>query len=128
MSTDSNPSTRNIDSVSASAEAPGSTDTTLATDVTNSASPNEAAVEPTAANSEAKGEPSGAIKASDVPKMRFNAFNLSPELLRAIDDLGFEYCSPIQAQSLPLSLAGYDVLGKAQTGTGKTAAFAVPIL
>lgn len=60
--------------------------------------------------------------------MRFHELNLVEPLLRAIDDLGFEYCSPIQAQSLPLSLAGHDVLGKAQTGTGKTAAFLIRVI
>ncbi len=45
--------------------------------------------------------------------------------MRAIYDVGFRYCSPIQAQSLPHTLAGHDVLGKAQTGTGKTAAFLI---
>jgi ATP-dependent RNA helicase RhlB len=59
---------------------------------------------------------------------RFQDFGLEPRLLRAIVDLGFEKCSPIQAQSLPLSLAGHDVLGKAQTGTGKTAAFLVCVI
>ncbi len=69
---------------------------------------------------------------SDIPpvegKTRFIDFNLAPELQRAIADLGFQYCSPIQAQSLPFSLAGHDVLGKAQTGTGNTAAFLVCVV
>lgn len=47
--------------------------------------------------------------------------------MHAIADLGFQYCSPIQAQSLPHTLAGHDVVGKAQTGTGKTAAFLITI-
>ncbi len=50
------------------------------------------------------------------------------EILHAIADLGFEYCSPIQARSLPVSLRGNDVVGKAQTGTGKTAAFLITII
>lgn len=62
------------------------------------------------------------------PKIRFQDLNLAPELLKAIEDLGFEHCSPIQAESLPYSLAGHDVLGKAQTGTGKTAAFLVRVI
>lgn len=61
-------------------------------------------------------------------KVPFSALNLVSELQKAIDDLGFEHCSPIQAQSLPYSLAGHDVLGKAQTGTGKTAAFLVRVI
>lgn len=70
----------------------------------------------------------GEVEAVPAVKRRFQEFGLEPELLRAIDDLGFEFCSPIQAQSLPLSLAGHDVLGKAQTGTGKTAAFLIRVI
>lgn len=56
-------------------------------------------------------------------KTRFHDLGLPVELMHGIADLGFEYCSPIQAQSLPLTLNGHDMVGKAQTGTGKTAAF-----
>lgn len=56
-------------------------------------------------------------------KVRFHDFDLEPSLMRGIFELGFKYCSPIQAQSLPYALQGRDVVGKAQTGTGKTAAF-----
>ncbi len=56
-------------------------------------------------------------------KTRFHDLDLPDELMHAIADLGFEYCSPIQAQVLPHTLDGYDAVGKAQTGTGKTAAF-----
>lgn len=62
------------------------------------------------------------------PKVPFSTFNLEPALERAIADLGFEFCTPIQAQSLRYSLRGYDVTGKAQTGTGKTAAFLITII
>ncbi|MHC4261315.1 MAG: DEAD/DEAH box helicase [Planctomycetota bacterium] len=58
----------------------------------------------------------------------FDAFDLRPELLRAVRAAGFETPRPIQAQALPPALRGRDVLGLAQTGTGKTAAFALPIL
>lgn len=61
-------------------------------------------------------------------KTRFHDFDLQPELMHAIADLGFKYCSPIQAQSLPYALQGKDVVGKAQTGTGKTAAFLAAII
>jgi len=61
-------------------------------------------------------------------KVRFHDFNLEPDLMHAIADLGFEYCSPIQGQSLPFALKGRDVVGKAQTGTGKTAAFLTAII
>ncbi len=56
-------------------------------------------------------------------KVRFHDLDLPLELMRAIADLGFEYCSSIQAEVLPHTLDGYDAVGKAQTGTGKTAAF-----
>lgn len=61
-------------------------------------------------------------------KTRFHDLGLAEELMHAIADLGFEYCSPIQAQSLPNTLTGHDMLGKAQTGTGKTAAFLTAII
>ncbi|HSC68358.1 MAG TPA: ATP-dependent RNA helicase RhlB [Cellvibrio sp.] len=61
-------------------------------------------------------------------KARFHDFDLAPQLMRGIADLGFKYCSPIQAQSLPYALQGKDVVGKAQTGTGKTAAFLTAII
>src|SRR5712671_492634 len=56
----------------------------------------------------------------------FSELGLSAELLKAIDKLGFEQASPIQAEAIPVLLAGHDVVGQSQTGSGKTAAFAVP--
>ncbi|MDX9868095.1 MAG: DEAD/DEAH box helicase [Kiritimatiellia bacterium] len=61
-------------------------------------------------------------------KKRFQDFDLPGEILHAVADLGFQYCTPIQALSLEHALAGKNVAGKAQTGTGKTAAFLVAIL
>ncbi len=61
-------------------------------------------------------------------KTRFEDLNLSLEIMHAVADLGFSYCSPIQAQSLPHALQGKDIVGKAQTGTGKTAAFLTAII
>lgn len=61
-------------------------------------------------------------------KSRFQDLGLEPEIMHAVADLGFSYCSPIQAQSLPHALQGKDVVGKAQTGTGKTAAFLTTII
>ncbi len=58
----------------------------------------------------------------------FSELNLIPSVLKALDDVGYETPSPIQAQIIPYVLDGRDVLGQAQTGTGKTAAFALPIL
>lgn len=61
-------------------------------------------------------------------KTRFQDLNLPADILHAIADLNFRYCTPIQAGILPLTLAGKDMAGKAQTGTGKTAAFLLGIL
>ncbi|MDR2891877.1 MAG: DEAD/DEAH box helicase [Deltaproteobacteria bacterium] len=60
--------------------------------------------------------------------IHFEDLGLSKELLKGVTDLGFEEPSPIQAQAIPFILAGRDVVGQAQTGTGKTAAFGLPIL
>jgi len=59
---------------------------------------------------------------------RFDEFDLHAEVLAGLNDAGFEYCTPIQAQTLPVSLTGRDIAGQAQTGTGKTAAFLVTLL
>ena len=58
----------------------------------------------------------------------FGAIELSRKLLLAVNDMGFEEPSPIQAQTIPLVLEGHDVIGQAQTGTGKTAAFGIPTI
>ena len=58
----------------------------------------------------------------------FDQLALSTPILEILDEVGYETPSPIQAQTIPLLLEGRDVLGQAQTGTGKTAAFALPIL
>ncbi len=58
----------------------------------------------------------------------FNQLALSKPILKALDQVGYEIPSPIQAQTIPLLLEGRDVIGQAQTGTGKTAAFALPFL
>lgn len=60
--------------------------------------------------------------------MQFSEFGLAPELLRAIGEQGYTTPTPIQAQAIPHVLAGYDLEALAQTGTGKTAAFVLPIL
>src|SRR5687767_87086 len=60
--------------------------------------------------------------------LTFRELNLGEPLLKALADVGYEAPSPIQAQTIPHMLEGRDVLGMAQTGTGKTAAFALPIL
>ena len=57
----------------------------------------------------------------------FSDFGLAPELMQGIEDAGFSKCTPIQAETLPVALAGKDVAGQAQTGTGKTAAFLIAV-
>lgn len=60
--------------------------------------------------------------------MSFQSFNLIPELQRAVADLGHTTPTPIQSQAIPVILNGFDVIGLAQTGTGKTASFTLPLL
>src|SRR6202171_407838 len=60
--------------------------------------------------------------------MDFSALGLSPELFRAVSDAGYTTPPPIQQQAIPYVTAGRDVLGCAQTGTGKTAGFALPMI
>ncbi|WP_022824770.1 DEAD/DEAH box helicase [Hymenobacter norwichensis] len=61
-------------------------------------------------------------------KVRFEALSLSEEMQRAITEVGYEEASPIQAAAIPVLLEGRDVIGQAQTGTGKTAAFSIPAI
>ncbi|MEI8284780.1 MAG: DEAD/DEAH box helicase [bacterium] len=61
-------------------------------------------------------------------KKTFAELGVSPEILKAISDLGFEEPSPIQASAIPVLLEGHDVVGQSQTGSGKTAAFAIPAI
>ena len=61
-------------------------------------------------------------------KSSFKEMDLSKPVLQALDRIGYEAPTPIQAQMIPYVLEGKDVVGQAQTGTGKTAAFALPIL
>jgi ATP-dependent RNA helicase DeaD len=60
--------------------------------------------------------------------VEFTDFNLHPALTQALSELGYTTPTPIQSGMIPLMLTGVDVIGQAQTGTGKTAAFALPIL
>ncbi len=67
-------------------------------------------------------------KPEQEPALPFKALNLRPELQLGVDSLGFEATTPIQALTLPHALQGRDVIGKAQTGTGKTAAFLITVI
>ena len=61
-------------------------------------------------------------------KMKFEELDIRPEIFRAVQDMGFEEATPIQAQAIPVVMTGVDMIGQAQTGTGKTAAFGIPLL
>jgi superfamily II DNA/RNA helicase len=78
-------------------------------------------------SAEAQHEATLAAEAAAAP-MEFSALNLAPVLNRAILDSGYTRMTPIQAKAIPIVLAGRDVMGAAQTGTGKTAAFSLPLL
>jgi len=60
--------------------------------------------------------------------IKFDELGLTPQILRGIKEMGFEEATPIQAQAIPVVMSGQDVIGQAQTGTGKTAAFGIPML
>ena len=62
------------------------------------------------------------------PSVRFDDLSLAEPILKVVREVGYETPSPIQAESIPLLLEGHDLIGQAQTGTGKTAAFALPLL
>lgn len=60
--------------------------------------------------------------------VRFDELDLNPKILRGIREMGFEEATPIQSKAIPVGLEGVDLIGQAQTGTGKTAAFGIPLL
>lgn len=60
--------------------------------------------------------------------MKFDEFDLNPSVLDALDAMGFDECTPIQEQAIPVVLEGNDLIGIAQTGTGKTAAYLLPVI
>ncbi len=66
--------------------------------------------------------------AAQLPSVKFDQLGLAPKLLKALHEEGYRHPTPIQQQAIPVALSGRDILGCAQTGTGKTAAFALPIL
>ncbi|SFD85699.1 DEAD/DEAH box helicase [Massilia yuzhufengensis] len=68
------------------------------------------------------------VAADETPTVRFADLGLAPEILRALTDQGYVHPTPIQAKAIPLVLQGRDVMGAAQTGTGKTAGFSLPII
>ena len=80
---------------------------------------------PTEASSEATGLDQ---LAESVQSVTFEELGLAPELLAAVRDAGYTSPTPIQREAIPLALNGRDLMGLAQTGTGKTAAFTLPII
>ena len=60
--------------------------------------------------------------------IRFEELGIEPKILRGITDMGFEEATPIQSKAIKVILEGKDIVGQAQTGTGKTAAFGIPML
>ena len=68
-----------------------------------------------------------AAMSTHLTDQRFDQYNLPATLLQGLKDAGFEYCTPIQAETLPVALQGIDIAGQAQTGTGKTMAFLVAV-
>ena len=74
------------------------------------------------------GDSASTPAADAAPEITFADLGLAPELLRAVLDEGYTKPTPIQAQAIPLVIGGQDIMGGAQTGTGKTAAFTLPIL
>lgn len=72
----------------------------------------------------AKGEETG----SEKQRMKYEDAQIDERILRAVKELGFDVMTPIQEQAIPLFMTGQDMIGQAQTGTGKTAAFGIPIL
>lgn len=60
--------------------------------------------------------------------MKFEELQLDERIMKAVTDMGFEEASPIQAKAIPVQMEGLDIIGQAQTGTGKTAAFGIPLL
>lgn len=62
---------------------------------------------------------------TNITDTRFDQFDLDSRIIQGLNDIGFQFCTPIQAESIPIAITGQDVAGEAQTGTGKTAAFMV---
>ena len=103
------------------------TEVTPASQPDADAQPEEAASPDAGADASEQPQPPAEAQVEE-PETGFAALGLEPKILKALKDLGYERPSPIQEQTIPALLEGRDVVGLAQTGTGKTAAFALPIL
>jgi ATP-dependent RNA helicase DeaD len=60
--------------------------------------------------------------------LKFDELNLSREIQKAVEEMGFEEATPIQSEAIPAIMSGKDIIGQAQTGTGKTASFGIPLI
>ena len=67
-------------------------------------------------------------KAESDQKLRYRDSGIDERIIRAVEEMGYDNMTPIQEEAIPVFLSGRDVIGQAQTGTGKTAAFGIPIL
>ena len=76
----------------------------------------------------AKAEVSEETEDKEEKRRRYDESGLDERILRAVSEMGFEYMSPIQEAAIPVMMSGRDIIGQAQTGTGKTAAFGIPVL
>ena len=85
-------------------------------------------IKPVTTSNSVSADAAGAVAPADPPALQFKDFGLSAEILRALDDQGYLHPTPIQAAAIPVVLQGRDVMGAAQTGTGKTAGFSLPII
>src|SRR5690349_11025883 len=85
-------------------------------------------MESTATIPEPATDPAPPPIAEPIETISFADLGLAPEVLRAVADAGYAHPTPIQAEAIPLALRGRDLMGLAQTGTGKTAAFTLPIV
>ena len=85
-------------------------------------------IETTTAPADNSGIAAPADAIIDPPRATFAALGLSEAVLRGVDDMGYHQPTPIQEQAIPAVLMGRDVMGTAQTGTGKTAGFTLPLL
>lgn len=117
--------------VAAPEEATPAAESTVDTSIdANDTAPLLSAVESEAALETEAGVDTETVKvvAEEKPRIPFAFLNLDPRLQKGIDDQGFSTCTPIQSEALPHTLLHKDVIGKAQTGTGKTAAFLITII
>lgn len=122
------PEEKKLTSDKSSSGSKSSGQTRSSTKQKNGSTAKEARKSKAGANKPKPWSPDQYVVAPQEGKTRFHDLSLENDLLHGIADLGYEYCSEIQAEALPHTLKGHDVIGKAQTGTGKTAAFLITII